>query len=176
MRRARRPRWALAAVVVTAALAGHVAWLLQPAASQELTAQEELGERLYVANCSSCHGLEAEGTEDGPDLFGAGPASVDFMLSTGRMPLNQPNQQPVRQEPKYSEEEIAAIVSFVTAIAPGGPPIPIVDADAGDLQLGQRHRLRTGLAEQVEQPGGVVERVHAELIRRGPDGSYPAWG
>jgi len=189
MRRARRPRWALAAVVVTAALAGHVAWLLQPAASQELTAQEELGERLYVANCSSCHGLEAEGTEDGPDLFGAGPASVDFMLSTGRMPLNQPNQQPVRQEPKYSEEEIAAIVSFVTAIAPGGPPIPIVDADAGDLQLG--FQLYTGVCSSCHGAGATGDSIGggqiapalrrstpvqiAESIRIGP-GVMPRFG
>src|SRR4029079_4440155 len=41
-------RWAIPIVVVAGALAGQVAWLLQPAASQSLTEQEALGQRLFV--------------------------------------------------------------------------------------------------------------------------------
>ena len=72
-------RWTIPLLVASGALAGQVAWLLQPASSQERTEQEALGERLYVASCSSCHGLDASGTENGPSLLGVGPASVDFI-------------------------------------------------------------------------------------------------
>jgi quinol---cytochrome-c reductase cytochrome c subunit len=111
------------------------------------------------------------------------------MLSTGRMPLNQPNQQPVRQEPRYSPEQIAAIVSYVATIAPGGPPIPTVDADAGDLQLG--FSLYTGVCSachgagatgdsigggQIAPPLGRSTPVQiAEAIRIGP-GVMPRFG
>ena len=46
------------------------------------------------------------------------------MLSTGRMPLANPGDQPVRDEPKFSPEQTAAIVAYVETIAPGGEPIP----------------------------------------------------
>ena len=62
-----------------------------------------------------------------------GPAAVDFMLSTGRMPLANPGDQPVRDEPKFTPAQTAAIVAYVETIAPGGEPIPTVDPAAGDL-------------------------------------------
>lgn len=188
-RRSAVGRWAIPVVVAGAALAGQVAWLLQPASSQELTEQEALGERLYVASCSSCHGLDGNGTENGPTLQGAGAASVDLMLSTGRMPLNQPGQQPVRQEPRYSAAEIAAIVSYVATIAAGGPPIPIVDPGAGDLQLG--FAVYTGVCSSCHGAGATGDSIGggqiapplgrstplqiAEAIRVGP-GAMPRFG
>lgn len=102
------------------------------------TAQLEQGMELFQVNCSSCHGLDAEGTNDGPTLIGVGPASVDFMLTSGRMPLGDPNDQPMRQAPKFTPDEIDALVAYVASIAPGGPTIPRVDAAAGDLQDGMR--------------------------------------
>ena len=39
------------------------------------------------ANCSSCHGPEALGTQRAPNLQGLGAGTVDFWVSTGRMPL-----------------------------------------------------------------------------------------
>jgi ubiquinol-cytochrome c reductase cytochrome c subunit len=46
----------------------------------------EAGKRLFITNCSSCHGLTGEGTSDGPSLIGVGAAAVDFQVGTGRMP------------------------------------------------------------------------------------------
>ena len=76
------------------------------------------------------------GTENGPSLQGVGPASVDFMLRTGRMPLANPADQPVRGEPKFTPGQIEALIAYVASIAPGGEPIPTVDTSAGDLALG----------------------------------------
>ena len=49
------------------------------------------------------------------------------MLSTGRMPLANPGDQPQRAEPKFAPPQIASIVAYLERIAPGGTPIPRVD-------------------------------------------------
>jgi ubiquinol-cytochrome c reductase cytochrome c subunit len=94
------------------------------------------GLELFVAGCSSCHGVMGQGTDQGPPLIGVGAAAVDFMLSTGRMPLANPDEQPVRHPPKYSQEDIRAIVAYVSSLGPGGPDIPIVVPGHGDLAQG----------------------------------------
>jgi ubiquinol-cytochrome c reductase cytochrome c subunit len=118
------------------AVAAQILWSFRPAPGGALTAQEAEGQALYEASCSTCHGLQAEGTGSGPSLHGVGPAAVDFMLSTGRMPLANPAAQPIRQPSRFDPQEIAAIVAYLTAIAPGGPRIPQVDPQAGDLPRG----------------------------------------
>ena len=50
------------------------------------------GRLLFAQTCSSCHGNEANGVGPdgqatiGPNLQGVGAATVDFWVSTGRMP------------------------------------------------------------------------------------------
>jgi ubiquinol-cytochrome c reductase cytochrome c subunit len=66
-----------------------------------------------------------------------GTAAADFMLSTGRMPLADPDQEPTRQPPKYSAEEIEALVAYVASLGPGGESIPFVSLEGGDLRLGR---------------------------------------
>ena len=84
----------------------------------------EKGQKLFLANCASCHGTGAQGTQDGPSLVGVGAASVDFQVGTGRMPLTAPNiQAPAQTKLKFSEDDIAAMAAFVAALAPG-PAIP----------------------------------------------------
>jgi ubiquinol-cytochrome c reductase cytochrome c subunit len=115
---------------------GGQAWSFRPTVSNAQTALETQGEQLYAASCSTCHGLNAEGTANGPTLQGVGPAAVDFMLSSGRMPLADPGEQPVRQEPRFTDDQVEAIVGYVSSIAPGGPEIPDVDTARGELPRG----------------------------------------
>ena len=96
------------------------------------------GADLYALHCASCHGVRAEGTTDGVALFGAGAAAVDFVLSTGRMPLANPSQPMVRHPSPWTRRDVDAIVAFVTSVAPGGPRIPVVHPEAGDLARGQQ--------------------------------------
>jgi ubiquinol-cytochrome c reductase cytochrome c subunit len=131
--RSRILRWGL-----LLAFGGQLLWSFRPAATRALTSQEGEGKALFEANCSTCHGLQAEGTADGPSLHGKGPAAVAFMLSTGRMPLANPKAQPVRTPPKFDDEQIAAIVAYLRVIAPGGPDIPVVIPAAGDLSRGSQ--------------------------------------
>lgn len=94
------------------------------------------GAALYLNSCASCHGQQGEGTPVGPSLVGVGAASVDFYVRTGRMPLGAPGQQPVRQKPIFSDEEIAALVDHVAAFG-DGPPIPVVRG-GGDVARGYK--------------------------------------
>jgi ubiquinol-cytochrome c reductase cytochrome c subunit len=130
--RFRRSRWA-AYVVLLVALTGvgsaygfatsrnGVAAVGDP--SQQVAA----GHALYLQGCSSCHGVAAQGGADAPSLIGVGAASVDFQLSTGRMPLKIQGAQAERKDPRYSPEEIADLAAYVASLAPG-PAIPGKDA------------------------------------------------
>jgi ubiquinol-cytochrome c reductase cytochrome c subunit len=126
-----------------AAVACQIGWSLRPSPTPALSEEQTAGGALYATNCSSCHGLQAQGTANGPSLQGVGPAAVDFMLSSGRMPLADPADQPVRGEPAFSPPQIAAIVDYVEGIAPGGPPIPSVDPAAGSPSDGLQIYLNT---------------------------------
>lgn len=56
------------------------------------------GKKLFEAQCSSCHGLSVEGIPgNGPSLIGVGAASVDFQVSSGRMPAANPGAQAPRK-------------------------------------------------------------------------------
>jgi ubiquinol-cytochrome c reductase cytochrome c subunit len=93
------------------------------------------GGSLYGQNCASCHGNQAEGTQNGPPLVGVGSASVDFQLSTGRMPLRGNAYQPSHQTPAFSRADIDAIVGYVSGFGGGGPGIP--DVNPGDVADGR---------------------------------------
>ena len=81
------------------------------------------GKALFTTNCSSCHGLNGEGSSEGPSLVGVGAAAVDFQVSTGRMPMAIPGPQAPRRTNTYSAEEIKAMAAYVQSLGPG-PEIP----------------------------------------------------
>jgi len=91
-------------------------------AQQDVTA----GKNLFQANCSSCHGLEAQGTTQAPSLIGAGAAAVDFQVSTGRMPAKEVGAENNRGPVKFSEQEIYLIADYVASLG-GGPAIPTAE-------------------------------------------------
>lgn len=95
------------------------------------------GEDLYLRDCAWCHGNDGSGTERAPELTTGtnGPAMNDFMLSTGRMPIDHPNAKSIRRAPAYSPEEIDAIVLFMRRFDAPGPEIPQVDLE-GDVTKG----------------------------------------
>ncbi len=93
------------------------------------------GQELYLASCATCHGPGGRGTANGPSLQNAGPASLDFYLRTGRMPLSAPGDPQWRQEPVFTQEQIDAIVAHASQFSQG-PPIPQVTTAGADLRLG----------------------------------------
>lgn len=102
---------------------------------------QDAGRQLYQRDCAFCHGEDGKGAPRGPALtIGTnGAALTDFVLRTGRMPVDGPIEQMRRGEPVYDRREIAAIVAFVSRqFRPPGPAVPDVDLRRGDVAKGQR--------------------------------------
>ncbi|SCF35811.1 ubiquinol-cytochrome c reductase cytochrome c subunit [Micromonospora purpureochromogenes] len=140
-RPALHPHRALAVGAVLMLAAGPVALAPAPIPGESATPAASApppgtgGTRLYREQCASCHGDQGQGTQRGPSLIGVGPASVDFQLSTGRMPVSREVQQPQRRQPALSADDIAALVAHVDSFGGGGPQIP--RAAAGSLTSGR---------------------------------------
>jgi ubiquinol-cytochrome c reductase cytochrome c subunit len=138
------------------------------------------GYTLYEAGCSSCHGIALEGTPGvAPSLRGVGPGPVDFYLSTGRMPLEQPREEPMRSAPAYARFQIDALIAFVGSF--GGPPAPTADPARGNLALGfHEFTLNCAGCHQIVARGGITVNAQvpdlqeatpqqiAEAVRMGP--------
>jgi len=104
-----------------------------PAQTVDATAE---GRGLFENSCSSCHGQGGQGTALGPSLTQSGAAAADFMLSTGRMPLDGPHRQAIRKPPAFDRRQIRAITAYVASLGTG-PDIPAVHAASGNLSAGQ---------------------------------------
>jgi ubiquinol-cytochrome c reductase cytochrome c subunit len=161
------------------AVLGQLAWSFRPLPSNALTDQEALGKDLFETSCTTCHGIDGAGTNLAPTLRGVGSAAVDFYLSTGRMPLADPTDEPVRADPAFSKRDIGALVAYVAGF--GGPPIPAVNPDRGDVARGKEAFTESCAGcHQVLGRGGIVTgafvpaltdatpRQLAEAVRVGP--------
>ena len=76
-----------------------------PLTAAERSALIDEGQRIFLKGCSSCHGLNLEGSAIAPALIGVGAASVDFQVATGRMPVADMSQQIARKDPVYNEKD-----------------------------------------------------------------------
>jgi ubiquinol-cytochrome c reductase cytochrome c subunit len=92
------------------------------------------GQVLYEQHCEACHGYQGQGGQTGaPALTNVGAAAADFYLTTGRMPLNNPAEEPLRHHPYFNETEIRQLVAYVNALpqitgsGEMGPTIPTID-------------------------------------------------
>ena len=97
------------------------------------------GKALFQATCSSCHGLEAQGTSQAPSLIGAGAAAVYFQMSTGRMPAKEVGAENERGPVTFTRRQIEDIAGYIDSLG-GGPAIPApeeVDPRKGDPGVGE---------------------------------------
>ena len=163
----------LAALVVTGFAYSAISGLTgtADAAESATSAQIESGKQLYLESCSSCHGLAAEGTTNGPSLIGVGAAAVDFQVGTGRMPAAYPNSGQVPKKPvSFTDEQIAALAAYVASLSPG-PSIPTeeeLDYSDADLALGGE-LFRTNCAQChnfAAQGGALTEGNYAPNLTR----------
>lgn len=116
---------------------------------------------IYLSDCSVCHGADGRGTSKGPTLEGSGRAGVDYVLTTGRMPLPDPTAETVRRTPKYEPATITVLEDYIATLVPGGPDIPHVDVAAGDLaQGGEIYRAQCAACHEWAGDGGAL--LHRE--------------
>lgn len=145
----------------------------QPPGIHEVGAPET-GEQWYRRDCAWCHGARGEGTPRGPALTGGrnGEAFTDFMLRTGRMPIQDPNAPVRRNDPVYDDETIASIVDYVASLGGEGPVVPRPNPAAGDLALGQKlYQANCAACHSATGIGGTLtqgdgDRVSGEVARR----------
>ncbi|MFM5905027.1 MAG: c-type cytochrome [Micrococcales bacterium] len=162
---ARRRPWA-AVVVIAIGLVisggGYAAATAAIDAKQSETvasaAQIDEGHKLFLANCASCHGKNAEGTKNAPTLIGVGAASVDFQVSSGRMPAQASGPQVSVKEPQFTETQIAAMAAYVASLAPG-PAIPDAkwtEANGNSTRGGELFRTNCAMCHNAAGAGGAL--------------------
>lgn len=159
----RRNRYAPAVLVLLALiLTGALYAVLAPKPATAATgnAQDvEAGKALFEANCSTCHGLDAEGTDIAPSLIGVGAASVDFQMATGRMPMANNSPQAEVKPPQFDAEQISQVAAYVASLAPG-PQIPTaeqVDPAGGDAANGLAlFRTNCAMCHNAVGAGGAL--------------------
>ncbi|GAA2992926.1 ubiquinol-cytochrome c reductase cytochrome c subunit [Microbacterium terrae] len=118
----------------------------------------EDGEKLFQANCATCHGLDVQGTEDGPSLYGVGELAVHFQMSTGRMPLQMQGPQAPQKPVQFTDEQIAAIGAYIQSIAPG-PTFPdeeVLDGEGDAAEGGELFRINCAMCHNVAGAGGAL--------------------
>ena len=139
----------------------------------------EEGNKLYLTGCSSCHGMQAQGSQNGPTLLGVGAASVHFQVATGRMPLAAPGAQAMAKEPQYSAEETAQLAAYVASLAPG-PAIPTAEQldykNADIAQGGVLFRVNCAQCHQAAGQGGALTygKYAPSLMEATPQEMYEA--
>ena len=161
----RRSKWAAAALIGVGLLltGGVYAGASAAMASTEPTASSaaltvEDGKKLFQANCATCHGMNLEGTGDGPSLYGVGELSVEFQMATGRMPLQAQGPQAPQKPVQFTQDQIEAIASWVQSVAPGpGYPSETVLDGEGDVANGaELFRINCAMCHNVAAAGGAL--------------------
>ena len=121
--RAAKPVLLLLALVLVGCVYAFVSPSASGSADTNASTQVARGKEIFQQNCSSCHGLNGEGTTQGPSLAGVGAAAVDFQMATGRMPMARPEAQAPSKKTKFTDEETASVGAYVASLAPG-PKVP----------------------------------------------------
>lgn len=130
------------------------------ATAQTATADDvKTGQELFRSNCSTCHGLDAQGNDLGPSLVGVGAASVSFQVSTGRMPMANNSPQAERKPPVMDERQTAQLAAYVASLGPG-PAIPSdaqVDPELGNAANGMElFRTNCSMCHNAVGAGGAL--------------------
>ncbi|MEV6301049.1 c-type cytochrome [Actinoplanes sp. NPDC051861] len=126
--RARRRLGAAVRMLAALFLAGGVYTVFTPGAFADddiqLSAAAREGKALFDTSCITCHGRDGQGVDDrGPSLIGVGSASVEFQVSTGRMPMTRQEAQAEQKAPHFNEEQTKQLAQYIQEIG-GGPQIP----------------------------------------------------
>ncbi|WP_336704857.1 cytochrome c [Micrococcus terreus] len=121
------------------------------------------GEKLFNANCATCHGYDAVGTEDGPTLVGVGAASVDFQVGTGRMPMQMQGPQAQKKPAQFNDEQTTQLSAYVASLG-AGPAVPedeYLDTDHEDVNIargGELFRVNCAMCHNAAAAGGALTR------------------
>lgn len=151
---------ALLSIGTTFSIAG--AATKAPITAAERSALIDEGQRIFLKGCSSCHGINLEGSAIAPALLGVGAASVDFQVATGRMPVADMSVQIARKEPVYNEKQVEALAAYVSSLAPG-PEVPgeshlNYERDGSIAEGGELFRTNCAMCHNFAGQGGALSQ------------------
>ncbi|ROS73018.1 c-type cytochrome [Cellulomonas sp. PhB143] len=131
-----------------------------PASADSASTQDiETGKKLFQANCATCHGPNAEGSDTVPSLVGVGAAAVDFQVSTGRMPMAANGPQAIEKPAQFDAEQTSQLAAYVASLGTG-PAIPTadqVDPAKGDAASGAAiFRTNCAMCHNAVGAGGAL--------------------
>lgn len=119
------------------------------------------GQKLFIANCATCHGIGAGGRDNAPSLIGVGAASVDFQVGTGRMPLQASGPQAPQNPVHFDDQQVEQLAAYVASLG-AGPAIPSaadVDPAKGDASSGAMiFRTNCAMCHNIAGAGGALTR------------------
>jgi ubiquinol-cytochrome c reductase cytochrome c subunit len=179
----------VASFVGVVALTLTVLYLMVPAMDGGAVRPRRSVQSVFLSDCAICHGADGQGSTKGPSLAQVGAAGVDFWVSTGRMPLADPNDTPERGPVRYSPARVRELVDYITGLTGNRvPEIPHVDVHGADLADGAtQYQLNCAACHAATGVGGALfhreapkvtdatARQAAEAMRIGP-GQMPAFG
>ncbi len=140
---------------------GAYALFTSTASAQTATATQstvEDGKKLFAANCATCHGLNLQGGQSGPTLYGVGAASVDFQVGTGRMPLAASGPQAQKKPVQFTDDQVKALAAYVASVSPG-PAVPSAEylkADGNAATGAELFRVNCAMCHNVAGAGGAL--------------------
>ncbi|WP_427017951.1 cytochrome c [Pseudarthrobacter sp. P1] len=118
------------------------------------------GQKLFIANCATCHGMGASGTNDGPSLVGVGAAAVDFQVGTGRMPMQMQGPQAIKKPAQFNDAQTKQLSAYVASLG-AGPAIPdekYLDGGGNAAAGGELFRVNCAMCHNAAAAGGALTR------------------
>jgi ubiquinol-cytochrome c reductase cytochrome c subunit len=151
----------------------------------------QAGRLLFAQYCSSCHGNQANGVGPeghatiGPNLQGVGAATVDFWVSSGRMPAADVKAvEAERRQTRLTPLQALELAAFVNSLDPAVPAVPTPHLQGANQSVGNDlFSLNCAACHTIEGAGdalaygtnapsivnkNVTPRQIAEAIRTGP--------
>jgi len=136
-----------------------------------------LGKALFLQNCASCHGTQADGVPASgisgayPNLVGLGPATIDFWIESGRMPAADPRSiQALRRQTRLTHDQALAIAAWVNSLSPSYPSIPTVNMQGANVANGAAlFALNCAACHTIEGDGDALAfSTYAPSLRHIP--------
>mgnify|MGYP000603204495 CR=1 FL=1 len=144
---------------------------VKPVSAVATADQISEGRKLFLANCASCHGKNAEGTKAAPSLIGVGGAAVEFQVDSGRMPGQASGPQLQVKKKQFTDEQIDALVAYASTLG-NGPDVPteeMIAANGDSTRGGELFRINCAMCHNAVGAGGaLIEGKYAPALKGVP--------
>ncbi|ROQ40880.1 menaquinol-cytochrome c reductase cytochrome c1 subunit precursor [Frondihabitans sp. PhB188] len=116
------------------------------------------GQKLFAANCATCHNMSGSGTTEGPSLIGVGAAAVDFQVGTGRMPAAANGPQALEKPVQFTNEQIQAMAAYVASLGtgPSEPQSKYLKENGNAANGAELFRINCAMCHNVAGAGGAL--------------------